>query len=541
MKKIVYLLIFIFSITSCDVLDLKPLDMISDADVWNDKALIEAYVNASYSAIPHGYRQDVLGMCCDEVYHRHDYGRASYFLRGILTPDNVTSLGTNANYWSTAYRRIRSINTYFSKIDDSPVEVSFKTVATGEMKFLRAFIYAQLIWRYGGVPIITKVYELNEDYSIARNTYDECVDFIIAELDEAINLLPAKQPASQLGRASGDACKALKARVLLYAASELNNPAKNKARWQKAADAAEALIGKYSLLDDYQSVFLSDNDEIIFARSQSQSNSADYHLWNGRNGDNGWGGSCPTQSMVDAYEMAATGELPYTEQPDGTFTLNQQSGYNPDNPYVGRDPRFYASVLYDGSIWQGRETESWRGGLDSPESTIGNWNTSLTSYFLKKFLNESIPPRGSSERPSHPWIWFRYAEVLLNYAEAKFELGDEETAREFLNKVRSRKSVNMPPVTDTGDKLRKRIHNERRVELFFEEHRFFDVRRWKIAMNTDNQAIIAMNIQKLPDGTKTYKPVFYMERTFLVQHYLLPIPRTEIERSLDALKQNPGY
>jgi len=540
MKKIVFFISFIVAFSSCDVLDLKPLDKISEADAWTDQALVQVYVNGTYTAIPHGRRQDVLGARCEEMYSIHNWGNSYPVLQGAMTPDNVSSLG-NVHYWNTAYSNLRNINIFFENIDASPVDQSFKNGAIGEMKFLRAFIYANMIWRYGGVPLITKVFQLNEDYSVSRNSYDECVDFIISELDEAIRLLPDKQPAAQLGRASADACRALKGRVLLYAASELNNPDHNINKWQRAATAAEELLNKYDLLDDYQSVFLADNDEIIFGRSFTQASSPEFNRWIARNGTSGQSGNTPTQNVVNAYEMAATGEMPFLEQSDGSLVVNPASGYDPNNPYDGRDPRFYASILYDGSFWQGRETESWRGGIDSPENPTSGWDASQTSYYLKKFVVESIPPTGTSLRQTNPWIWFRYGEILLNYAEAKFELGDEATAREYLNKIRSRASVNMPPITDSGENLRKRIQNERRIELMFEEHRFFDVRRWKIGIYTENQDLMSMYISRLPDGTKTYEQSFLLSRNFQNQHYLIPIPQTEIDRSLGSLVQNPGY
>ncbi|MGO3807654.1 MAG: RagB/SusD family nutrient uptake outer membrane protein, partial [Sphingobacterium sp.] len=194
------------------------------------------------------------------------------------------------------------------------------------------------------------------------------------------------------------------------------------------------------------------------------------------------------------------------------------------------------------SMWMGRQTETFKGGLDSPESKIQPWNASLTGYALKKFLNEDIPPTGNTERPTNPWIYFRYAEILLNYAEAQFELGNEDIAREYLNQVRNRLSVKMPPVTDSGEKLRARIHNERMVELAFEEHRFFDVRRWMIAQETENADLLKMTIVKQTGGKKAYTvSVLSAERDFRTQHYRLPIPRAEIEKSLNSLEQNPDY
>lgn len=540
MKKIIYILFAFLAFTSCDVLDLKPLDKVSDADVWEDSALIELYVNASYSYISHEFVQDMICAASDEAYCIHNWGNHWIIQKGELTSDNVTNLGSKMNFWGTAYASIRSINIFFDRIEESPVEASIKDRMIGEMKFIRSFVYANLIWRYGGVPLITNVFDLNQDYTVSRDSYENCVDFIVKELDEAIALLPAKMGSDSQGRASGDACKALKARVLLYAASEQNNPDHAKEKWEKAREATKAVLDTdYSLCADYQSIFLQDNSEIIFARYFTQANSTDFMLWNGRNGSNGYTAENPSQNMVNAYEMK-NGELPYLNE-ELPLQVNPASGYDETNPYVGRDPRFDASILHDGSMWAGRETETWHGGLDSPESSIGSWNASRSGYAFKKFMVESIPPTGSSVKPENPWIYFRLAEFYLNYAEIMYELGDEETAREYINKVRGRQSVQMPPVTATGLELRDKIRNERRVELAFEGHRFFDVRRWKIADQTENKALLAINIQKSEDGNKTYEATLLLKRIFLDQHYLLPIPRAEVDKSKGCLVQNPGY
>ena len=540
MKKIIYILAAVLAFNSCDVLDMKPLDKVSDADVWEDSALIELYVNASYNSIYHEFGQDMLSDASDETYCIHNWGNMWVVQKGEMTSDNVTGVSVKVNYWSNAYSNIRSINVFFDRIDDAPVETDLKNRMKGEMKFIRAWIYANLIWRYGDVPLITSLFELNQDYKVTRDSYGDCVDFITKELDEAISLLPAKSSGETLGLATGDACKALKARVLLYAASEQNNPSHSKEKWEAAAEATKAVLDAgYSLGNDYQSVFLEDNDEIIFARYFTQANSTDFMLWNGRNASNGWTGENPTQNLVNAYEMT-NGELPYLNE-ELPLKINPASGYDESNPYAGRDPRLDASILHDGSMWAGRETETWHGGLDSPESSIGSWNASKTAYAFKKFMVESIPPTGSSIKPENPWIFFRLAEFYLNYAEIMYELGNEEQAREYVNKVRGRQSVNMPPVTVSGEKLRDKIRNERRVELAFEGHRFFDVRRWGIADKTENRDLLAMNIQKKEDGSKTYEISLLLKRSFLEQHKLVPIPRTEIDKSEGSLVQNPGY
>lgn len=540
MKKIIYILVAILALNSCDVLDMKPLDKVSDADVWEDSALIELYVNASYNSINHEFSQHMLSDASDETYCIHNWANFWVIQKGEMTSDNVTGISEKINYWKSAYSNIRTINVFFDRIDDAPVKTDLKNRMKGEMKFIRAWIYANLIWRYGDVPLITDLFELNQDYKVKRDSYSDCVDFITKELDDAMTWLPAKSSSETLGRATGDACKALKARVLLYAASEQNNPSHSKEKWEAAAEATKAVLDAgYSLGNDYQSVFLEDNDEIIFARYFTQANSTDFMLFNGRNGSNGWTGENPTQNLVNAYEMT-NGELPYLNE-ELPLKINPASGYDESNPYAGRDPRLDASILHDGSMWAGRETETWHGGLDSPESSIGSWNASKTAYAFKKFMVESIPPSGSSVKPENPWIFFRLAEFYLNYAEIMYELGNEEQAREYVNKVRARQSVNMPPVTASGEKLRDKIRNERRVELAFEGHRFFDVRRWCIADETENRDLLAMNIQKQADGTKTYEVTMLLKRSFLEQHKLVPIPRTEIDKSEGSLVQNPGY
>ncbi|MCQ6956408.1 RagB/SusD family nutrient uptake outer membrane protein [Mucilaginibacter aquariorum] len=541
MKKIYYLLLLLMVNASCNKLELKPLDKLSETDTWSDTNLIRLYVNSTYNVLQHGFQQDLLAAACDEGFNIHGYGNLQVVQRGELTADNVSNLSAKINYFNFSYTNIRNINIFFSKIDGAPGDAAFKNGVKGEMRFLRAYLYANLVWRYGSVPLIQNVFDLHDNFNVKMSSYDDCVKFIVEELDNAAQALPADQPEATKGEASANACKALKARVLLYAASLQNNPSHDNTKWQAAADAAAALLNSgYQLNSDYQSTFTTENKEIIFARYFSQANNTNFNLEQGRNGSDGWGSQNPSQNLVNAYEMAATGLQPYTRLADGSLVLNPSSGYDSANPYTGRDPRFDASIIHDGSVWAGRVTESFHGGKDSPETNSG-FNASLTSYYYKKFLIENIPPSGSTVKPTNPWIFFRYAEILLNYAEAKFELGDEATARQYLNLVRNRPSVHMPVVNDADDKLRTRIQNERRIELAFEGHRFFDVRRWKIAEDTENQPISGMDIQKAPNGSKTYTISKVIDRKFLTQQYLMPFPRAEVDKSQGSLVQNKGY
>ncbi len=540
--KIITLLVFIASLCSCDdVLDIAPLDKIADDKVWNDANLIRTFMNSCYNSAfeQQLFRTTQIGHATDELHSIKGSVNFKLVTQGVLTPDNITQVHPSLNCWSKMYGINRNINLFFSKIDAAPVEQSIKNEMIGEMKFIRAYVYSRLIWAYGGVPIIDFLFELGqENYSVSRNTYDQCVEFIVDELDEAISLLPDNQTGINLGKASADAARALKSRVLLYAASPLNNPSNSTEKWQAASDAAEALLTSgYALHPDYHGLFLSPNNEIIFARYQSQANRSELSLQVGRNGDHGWGSDSPTQNLVNDYEMT-NGEKPYLT--DGT--VNPASGFDPQNPYVNRDPRFYATILYDGAVWMNRETETYLGGDDSRTGPIDNWNGTMSGYYTKKFVPENIPPTGGTLYPTSPWIVFRYAEILLNYAEAQFMLGHEDVARDYLNEVRAREGVDMPEIEDAGDDLFNRIVNERRIELALEGHRFYDVRRWKIAPQTESKPIMGISITlDGADKSFDYAVNQLITRTWSDKFYLMPIPRVEIDRSLNGLVQNPDY
>lgn len=540
MRKIIYIqlcLIFALSFTSCnDFLDRKPLDKMTEDDVFNDDALLAAYVNACYNAYPTGFEEAMMSSTTDETYTRHGKESSIIVSKGEMTPDNITTFDagrfSNFNYWEKAYEYLRNINIFFEKIDRANVSKDLKSRLIGEMEFIRAFIYSNLIWRFGGVPVVTHSFALGDNnYSLPRNSYDECVDSIISDLNDAIKRLPAKMEGENSGRASADACKALKARVLLYAASPLNNPNNDKSKWEKARDASLDVINLpgYELAKDYRSLFLEDNKEIIFKREYTKANGHRMNLFNSPNGYDGWGGNCPLQNIVDDYEMKLTGKKP----------VEEGSGYDPKYPYQGRDPRFYASILYNGAMYRGRPVEVFiPKGKDSSQGDIGSWNTSLTGYYLYKFMDEN---QSLSETNTQPWIFFRLAEFYLNYAEAEFYLGNEEECRDAINKVRNRESVKMPPVTESGDQLLEKLRNERRIELAFENHRYFDLRRWRIAEIYENIDAKGIEVVKKDDGTFNYNPITVLERKFLPQHYLLPIPRSEIIKSNNSLTQNPFY
>ena len=544
MKKIKYVFVLIISVvfTSCnDILNIEPKDRITG--IWINEALVESYVNGMYNSLQHGYCEALWASLTDEMHDVHNNGGAWTVQRGELTSDNISTLGTTTtpyfNKWGYAYARIRDINEFFDQIESSDFEDETKDRLKGEMKFIRAYLYAELLWRYGDVPLITQVFSLDDDYTaVTRDSYDKVVDFIVNELDEASVLLSKSE--IKKGRVTPDATLALKSRVLLYAASPLNNPSNDRTKWEKAAQAAENLIDKgYTLYPDYKNLFMEDNNEIIFGRYFTISLNHNINGLSGTNSLYGGGHNHPTENLVMDYEMV-NGELPYSLDASNKIIVNPASGYDPKNPYLNRDPRFYASILYDGCIFQDHEVETFDGGIDSPLSSVVPWNATMTGYYLYKFIDpyKSVNLR-TEDKSTNPWIYFRYGEILLNYAEAKFELGDEDTARKYVNLVRAR--VNMPPVNASGIDLRNKIRHERRIELAFEGHRFFDVRRWEILEEVSAKQILGMQIRKAANGEKSYDikvvaPVAYYE-----QHLKLPIPRTEIDKSGGALTQNRGY
>jgi starch-binding outer membrane protein, SusD/RagB family len=570
MKKIIKLFV-LFSIVllSCkkNVLDIAPQDRIAEGVVWTDEALIRAYHNELYNAIPHGFYIHMYSKYTDEAYNSAPCCGADIFKLNTYNPDNISQAGGGdfwggyIYYWNQGYTYLRKINIFLEKMGASDaLQFADKNRLIAEAKFVRAFIYFNLIERFGGVPIVTQSYELSDAGSVKfkRSTFDECVTFIQKDLTEAIADLPAKYPSTDnnYGRATQDACYALASRLHLYAASPLFNPTHDNAKWQKAADAAAVFVDSadrgYSLYPDYRNLFNQNSgasqNEYIFTRNFTASNfqQAPANNLGRRYGAYGgwWASNGPTQNLVDDYDMI-NGEPAFTWS-GNSHAVNPASNYDPQHPYKNRDPRFEASIIHDSTVFQGTLLEMW---VSSSGSQFGydSWKQSSdnprTGYWIRKFMPES-QPISFAEHYTIPWPYFRLAEIYLNYAEAKFELGDEATCRQYINKVRARSSVNMPPIPDnvTGEALRQRLYNERRIELAFESHRFFDIRRWKIANVIENRPIYGMDIFKDPGtGATTYSPVLLLQKNaYQDQMNLLPVDRAEVQRNSPDL-QTPGW
>ncbi len=535
-----------------DLLNLAPTDQYSDVTVWSDLALVRQYVDQTYgsvaatnttpasSGINAGFALvDCVGLS-DEAFNTHNYCNSNAVNLGTLSPTDVSW-----NPWQPSYANIRRINTFMKEIANVPGAEAQKTTLTGEMMFLRANKYVELAKTYGGVPLLTKPFTLDDDFEVPRASFDEVVAFVVKELDAAIPMLPAATAGATLGRADRRAALALKADILLYAASPLYNASNDQAKWLAASNAAKAVIdlpGHSLFTGDYKDLFLQTwKSEVIFGRVYNKEfESHDAFERNvSSNGYGGWSAHTPIQAHVDAYEMKATGK-PITDP---------TSGYDPANPYAGRDPRFYANIVFDDATYWGRKAEFWDGGKDSNKG-IQPWNSSLTGYTYRKWYDSTRvlgSARTSAGVPNRVWAIYRLAEMYLNYAEAQYRLGSEANARDYVNRVRTRQGVSMPPITASGSALLKAIEQERRIELAFEFKRYWDLLRWKQAEVELSKPAQGIYITRNSAGVKTYdyncavsKKCLFQDRKFKPHMYLFPIPNAELLRS-KAITQNPGY
>ena len=413
-----------------------------------------------------------------------------------------------------------------------------------EVRFIRAFLYFELIKRYKNVPLVKTVLTEEEANEVVPSSFDDVVEFIVTECEEAAANLPdsyASVLGKETGRITKGACMALKSRVLLYAASPLFNGGKNlAAKYERAAAAAWDLI-EYAQKTKLYSITIGEllwgtgnevlnSKQLILERRGGNSNSFEKNNFPiGYEG--GQTGNCPTQNLVDAFECS-----------DGT-EFNWDDPAEASAPYENRDPRLAQTVLFNGASWQDEKVETyWNGRNGQP--LVG---ASLTGYYLKKYLDESVSLKaGNATSKPHHYILFRYAEILLNYAEAMSEwkgpvYSDSKytmTPIQAVNMVRTRSGAKPIPETMSADEFRNRYRNERRIELAFEDHRFWDIRRWKIGPETTE--IYGIKIIKEGDDMYRYEKVLLEKRTWEDKMYLYPISRWEIRKN-GNLKQNPGW
>ncbi|ALL08086.1 hypothetical protein AQ505_22965 [Pedobacter sp. PACM 27299] len=485
---------------------------------------------------------------------------------GALSPSstNVSKQAEVLNNWKLPWENIRRANVFLSNVDRSPLSAGLKKKLKAETRFLRAWYYFQLVKVYGGVPLIGDVnYGIADNIDLPRSSYSDCVDYIVNECNAAAADLPDfdTQLQQDYGRATKGACMGLKSRMLLYAASPLFNGEGIAAdaalksiagyanidpeRWNKAAQAAKEIInsGTYVLREDnvtrrgygFYSVFLTRyNREYLFGAMKAPNREYENNLLPTSRAGSGKS-SAPTQQLVDAFGME--NGLPITDP---------ASGYNPNDPYVKRDPRFGNSIIYNGATFFLTSSNAMVAVNTfvgaSPDGPAATGPIAIPGYYWRKMMVED--GGGNTDR-CYPLI--RYAEILLNYAEALNEY-QGPTSEVYATLIQIRKRAGILPGLDDNyglksgiskAEMRLVIQNERRVELALEEHRVWDVRRWKIAEVTDNVMLKGMKITKTGNAL-TYEVIDIKPHFFRPAFYLFPIPESEMAKS-PKFVQNPGW
>ena len=568
MKKINILLsssIAVLLLSSCNpILDREMILTMTEKQALESYDVAQKRVNGLYTYLPNGFSPvggAMMAAASDEAEYSVASSSVHMFNNGSWNP-----LNNPDNVWTYYYQGIRQATLFLETADQINMErykLDPQNQADYEMRmanierwkyearFLRAYFYSELVKRYGGVPLANELMDMDTDYrNIPRNTLQECIDFIVDECGQVAPHLPAVYQASDMGRVTRGAALALKSRVLLYASSELfNNPVwaqgyerkdlislsgtDRQTRWENAAKAAgEVLWGAdvaeagYKLSGNYQSLFRSFSDnEIVLVRRNGYDNSfekSNYPI----GADQATGGTAPSGNLVDAYETTG----------GRTFTWKDPS--MAARPYENRDPRFAATIMPNNSTFQGRPVECWEGGADGPDKN----NASRTGYYLLKYVDPELKLL-QGQSAIHSWIIIRLGEIYLNYAEAMNEAYGPDakgiygkSAREAVNEVRGR--VGMPDVVaDSKEEMREKIRHERRVELAFEDHRFWDVRRWMTAPDDLNAPLKGVKVTRLSYNSFEYQSVEVESRSFKRSMYFYPIPQNEL--NITGWPQNP--
>jgi len=545
--QIAFLMVLVF-LSSCkkDFLERTPGVNLNEEDVFKDPVLATNFADRTYTFLVDDYarfddHRGASSQASDEAVSGGSNYSIRYLNQGLFHDhsDRVASLNDIRDIWARSYAGIRNANQMLEALPGVPwTSVQSPVRIEGEMRFLRAFFYFELIKRFGGVPIIDHVYGANENIDIPRNSYQECLNFIIADLDKADAQLPVDYEVSNYGRATLGAAKALRSRVLLYAASKLNNESNDLTKWTAAAAAAKAVMdmNKYQLQATYNDILnVPESPEYIMIKIRGPRVNSDNKIvdFSQSPGSGAISGSMnPTQNHVDLYEMT-----------NGKAITDPASGYNPQDPYANRDPRLSGNVLYNNQTWQSRRLQMYDGGRDYNST---NPIYTATRYYCRKYWPEPYI-RNVAGTALLNFVFFRYAEVLLNYAEAQNEAaGPDASVYSAINQIRSRSSVNMPalPAGLSKDQMRERIRNERAVELAFEDHRWYDIMRWKIGPDVVAKPMYGMDVKLNSNGTFTYTKVLLpntYQKVFLDYMHRYPVPRTEIYKSNGQLTQNPGW
>ena len=548
-KKQVYIILYSISIlaiySGCKRVETEPRDWIQSDLVWDEKdrnaTVAGFFLNSVYTYIPGGFNRiggDYLDAASGDAIPSRLNTSVEFYTNG-----RVSVINNPDAYWGSSYAGIRAANIFLANIDKVPMADITKQYWKAEARYIRALMYFELLKRYGGVPLVgDKIFTVEDNLELPRNTYAECVTYIVTECDAIKDNLRSEKGANygtnDWGRIAKGAALALKTRVYLYAASPLFNgggfeadatkkaltgyPTADPTRWQKVIESSEELMGLtfYALQPSFINTFIvNKNTEVILSKQGGTNFSVETNnapvgfgtpaLSNGR--------TSPTADFANAFPMN-----------NGLDINAPGSGYNAANPYANRDPRLTSTLFFNGTTWLRRAVQT------------------RTGYYLRKFMAD-FSNNTTYTNQYHNFVLFRYAEVLLSYAEALNEVGRTEDAVTQIKAIRARAGIQAGTNTRYGiaegisqTDLRTLIRNERRIELAFEEHRFWDVRRWKIAPETLNRTVNGTKITRNADNSFTYQDVPVANLSFTNKLYHMPIPYSETTKN-SKLIQNEGW
>lgn len=553
MKKNRNLLITILVVlaSGCsDMLDIKPTTFISDEAIWEDKNLINQFVANTYGSMLCGFNRCTAGYEQDwSMSWAGNLDAATDDFASVSDGPIYTQLNKDAitaqscpfveEIWNQEYKVIRKCNIIIERapgVEERILSATEKKRVEAEARFLRAFCHFELARTFGKAPLIVKAQSLTDELQVAPSSFADIVKFVKEECDLYADNLPLSYSDDEAGHATKGAFLALKSRALLYLASPLNSSDDSR-KWADAAQAAQDVMDLdiyklYKLTDTpYRSMAFDKtaaNKEVIFERRFTFPEAPHniHMMWSLDAVDAGsWNGLYPTQNLVDAYETV-NGKL--TTDPTNTM-------YNKQDPYTKRDARFYQSIIYNGSTWETHRMSMVTNTVDPSKngSCKPQLGKARCGYGPKKFIEELDPSTNlyGGYAQSNNWPYIRYAEVLLNYAEAKNEelAAPDPSVYLAINEVRSRSGQPDLPLGLSKIEMRERIKNERRIELLLEEHRFYDLRRWKDG-DVLAEPIMGMNIYD-DNVTLRYEVSKVEDRIFNGTHYYLPIPLKEQEKN----------
>jgi hypothetical protein len=560
MKKIVCIFSASLLLAGCNFLDFDETSGIYNReDMYKTYSNIQKMLTNIYGYMPGKDIVDISDAMRDCGSDDAEFGDPGATVQRYNN-GNWSALSTVDTKWSL-YNAIRSANEFLESIQDVDISI-YKYDAKYqqwlehlkyypyEARLLRAYYLFELARRYGDIPVPDKMLTIEEANSISKTPFDDVVDFIVAECDECAANLPSTyigMLGDEYGRVTKGFAMAVKAKTLLYAASPLFNGSGDQQKWQRAAKAAQDLIdsGLYRLDPAEKANNFSQSPEVVLQilRSESQSFEAYNFPVRFTEGKRTYmSGTYPTQNLVDAFQTAGGYDITLTA--DGWQT--DDPNFNVNRPYEGRDPRFERTILANGMPFKGSVIETFVGGADysATRADLG----SPTGYYLRRYIQEetSFTPEASLSK-KHSWIVYRYAEALLSYAEAANEYFRDPdktdgtlhlSARQAINQVRA--NAGMPDITVSGyEAFKEAVQREWRVEFAFEDHRFWDVRRWKIGSSTQSQ-IDGVNILKTGDKFE-YSRMMVERRTWADRMYLYPIPQQELFCNENLNPQNSGW